>query len=258
MSVHLDEVGAALVVTLDRPERRNAIDGETAAGLEAAVEQFESSEAAVLVLTGSGGNFCAGADLTALDTLAPRLADGRAPLGPTHTRPSKPVIAAIDGWCVAGGLELALWADIRIASHRARFGCLERRWGVPLVDGGTYRLPRLIGLGRALDLILTGRVVEADAALAIGLVEYLAPDPLGAALDLADQLAGFPQPTLRSDLRSVYDGLGLDEAAALAREAELGREVLAVGAAGAALFMSGRRQGGAGRGGVEAADERDT
>ena len=244
MTVRVEPVGAGLVVTIDRPDRRNAVDGETAAALEAAVAEFEQSDAAVLVLTGAGGTFCAGADLQAIDTLAPRLQAGLAPLGPTHTLTSKPVIAAIDGWCVAGGLEFALWADLRVCSPSARFGCLERRWGVPLVDGGTWRLPRVVGLGRALDLILTGRVVEADEALAIGLVTRVEPDPLSAALELAEQIAAYPQPTMLSDRRSVYDGYGLTLAAALAHESELGAAVLQVGAEGAARFAAGAGRGG--------------
>lgn len=244
MSVRLERTGAALVVTLDRPERRNAVDGETAALLVEAVEQFEAGDAAVLVLTGAGGTFCAGADLTALDSLAPRLHAGQAPLGPTHTLVSKPVIAAIDGWCVAGGLELALWADLRVCAPGARFGCLERRWGVPLVDGGTWRLPRLIGMGRALDLILTGRVVEAVEAQAIGLVTQVSADPLGAALELAEVIAAHPQPTLLSDRRSVYDGFGLAQRDALAHELALGRGVLEVAVDGAARFAAGEGRAG--------------
>ena len=253
MSVRVESVDAALVVTIDRPERRNAVDGPTAEALVAAVDTFEASEHAVMVLTGAGGNFCAGADLKALETLAPRLEGGLAPLGPTHTRVSKPVIAAITGWCVAGGLELALWADLRVAAPDARFGCLERRWGVPLVDGGTWRLPRLVGLGRALNLVLTGRELGPHEALQIGLGEYVDADPLARALTLAELIGGFPQETLRSDRQSLLDGLGLDEVSALQHEAALGRGVLSVGAAGAARFA-----GGAGRGGVVDFHERDT
>jgi enoyl-CoA hydratase len=244
VTVRLEEVDRALVVTIDRPERRNAVDGDTAAALEDAVRAFEQSAAAVMVLTGAGGTFSAGADLQALDSLAPRLERGVAPLGPTHTVTRKPVVAAIDGWCVAGGLELAVWADLRVCSPDARFGCLERRWGVPLVDGGTWRLPRLIGLGRALDLILTGRVVEAQEALAIGLVTQVADNPLAAALELAEQLAAHPQPTMLSDRQSVYDSYGLTLDAALAHESALGRQVLAVGVEGAARFAAGEGRSG--------------
>lgn len=245
MTVRSERIGRAHVVTLDRPERRNAVDGPTAEALVREVDEFErDSGAAVLVLTGAGGTFCAGADLTALDSLAPRLLAGRAPLGPTHTTVSKPVIAAVHGWCVAGGLELALWADLRVCAPDARFGCLERRWGVPLVDGGTWRLPRVVGLGRALDLILTGRMVEADEALAMGLVNRVAGDPLAAALELAELIADHPQPTMLSDRRSVYDGYGLSQTEALAHELVLGRDVLEVGVAGAARFAAGAGRAG--------------
>src|SRR4051812_34458767 len=173
--VTYERVGAAAVVTIDRPERRNAVDGPTAAALLKAYERFAADgDARVLVLTGAGDQaFCAGADLKALETLDPDAPGG--PLGFTRLVAAKPAIAAIGGWCVAGGLELALWCDLRIADATARFGCLERRWGVPLIDGGTQRLPRVVGLGRALDLILTGRTVAAEEALAIGLVNEVVP-----------------------------------------------------------------------------------
>ena len=193
--VHYERRGAAALVTIDRPERRNAVDGPTAAALLEAHERFAADgDARVLVLTGAGGTFCAGADLKALETL-----DVDAPAGPmgfTRLTPEKPAIAAIGGWCVAGGLELALWCDLRVAAEGARFGCLERRWGVPLVDGGTQRLPRMVGLGRALDLILTGRVVDAPEALSIGLVRELVADgrEVGRALELAEAIAGSPRP----------------------------------------------------------------
>jgi len=247
VTVRTERVGAAFVVTIDRPERRNAVDGATATGLVDAVAAFEAAASSVLVLTGSGGTFCAGADLTALESLAPRLLAGEAPLGPTHALVSKPVIAAIEGWCVAGGLELALWADLRVCAADARFGCLERRWGVPLVDGGTWRLPRVVGFGRALDLILTGRVVEAPEALAIGLVTQIAAEPLAAALELAELIATHPQPTMLSDRQSVYDGYGMRQSDALTHELALGRSVLAVGVEGAARFAAGEGRGGARR-----------
>src|SRR5579875_2793363 len=196
--VRRERRGPAYLVTIDRQHRRNAVDGRTADALEAALDEFEADdEARVMVLTGAGGAaFCAGADLTAIETLTPRLSSRGGPLGVTHRLAAKPVVAAIDGWAVAGGLELALWADLRIASPTSKFGCLERRWGVPLIDGGTWRLPRVIGQGRALDLILTGRTVEAAEALAIGLVTALDDDPVLAALALAERLAAFPQETM--------------------------------------------------------------
>src|SRR5436309_6407770 len=205
--VRYDVRGAVAVVTIDRQHRRNAIDGRTAEALVAALERFEADDALrVMVLTGAGEAFCAGADLTAIDSLAPRAAGPDGPLGFTRRTAAKPAIAAIDGWAVAGGLELALWCDLRVASARARFGCLERRWGVPLIDGGTWRLPRIVGMGRALDLILTGRVVEPDEALAIGLVTAVVDDPLTHSVALGGRLAEFPQETMLSDRRSANDG----------------------------------------------------
>ena len=178
----------------------------------------------MLVLTGAGGEaFCAGADLKALETLDPDAPGG--PLGFTRLAPAKPAIAAIGGWCVAGGLELALWCDLRIAAAGARLGCLERRWGVPLIDGGTQRLPRVVGLGRALDLILTGRVVEAGEALAIGLVNEVVPDgaELPRALALAEAIAAAPQATMLSDREAALAAQGLPLTEGLALEARLGR-----------------------------------
>src|SRR4051812_43424375 len=170
--VRYERTGAAAVLTIDRPERRNAVDGPTAEELKAGYARFEADdEARVLVLTGGGDvAFCAGADLKAIDTLSTRIPDRAGPLGFTRLTPSKPTIAAISGWCLAGGLELALWCDLRIATEGSKLGFPERRWGVPLIDGGTQRLPRIVGLGRALDLILSGRLVEADEALSMGLV----------------------------------------------------------------------------------------
>lgn len=237
--------GPVAVVTIDRQHRRNAIDGPTARALAAALDRFEGSEAQrVMVLAGAGAAFCAGADLTAIDTLAP--ADPGGPLGFTRRVAAKPTVAAVDGWAVAGGLELALWCDLRIASPRARFGCLERRWGVPLIDGGTWRLPRVVGMGRALDLILTGRVVEPEEALAIGLVTAVVDDPLGHAVRLAEQLASYPQDTVLSDRRSAYDGWGLSRDEAFALELRYGLEVLEVGRDGAARFAGGEGRGGTG------------
>jgi enoyl-CoA hydratase len=245
--VRTERVGVATVVTIDRPARRNAIDGSTADALVTALEAFEADDASrVMVLTGAGGTFCAGADLTAIDTLSPRLMAGEGPLGFTRRVAAKPVIAAVDGWAVAGGLELALWCDLRIASPGAKFGCLERRFGVPLVDGGTWRLPRMVGFGRALDLILTGRVVEADEAVAIGLVTEVADDPRARALELAEQLATYPQATMLSDRASMYDGYGLSREEALAVEAQYGQSVLREAAEGAARFSEGEGRGATG------------
>jgi enoyl-CoA hydratase len=242
--VRYERVGAASLVTIDRPHRRNAIDGPTADALVAALDRFEADdEALVLVLTGAGEAFCAGADLTALETLSPRLLAGEGPLGFTRRIPTKPAVAAIDGWAVAGGLELALWCDLRVASARSRFGCLERRFGVPLVDGGTWRLPRVIGLGRALDLILTGRVVEAAEAAAIGLITEVASEPVARALELAEALAAFPQPAMLSDRAAIYDGYGRSREDALAVEARYGTAVLGSAAQGAERFIGGEGRG---------------
>ncbi|MDQ1374831.1 MAG: enoyl-CoA hydratase [Actinomycetota bacterium] len=212
------------VVRIDRPDRRNAIDSATATALHDAFLAFEAAEdERVAVLAGDATAFCAGADLKDLPRLRPS-----GPLGPTRLHLSKPVIAAIEGWCVAGGLELAVWCDLRVAARSARFGCLERRWGVPLIDGGTYRLPRIIGAGRALDLILTGREVDADEALAIGLVNRVVDDgaALGAAIELATSIAAFPWACVVADRASLYEGLGRSELDALAAEAERGRVVV--------------------------------
>jgi len=243
--VRYDSHGAVAVVTIDRQHRRNAIDGRTAQALFDALDRFEADDATrVLVLTGAGEAFCAGADLTDIASLAPRANGPDGPLGFTRRTATKPTIAAVDGWAVAGGLELALWCDLRIASDRGRFGCLERRWGVPLIDGGTWRLPRIVGMGRALDLILTGRVVEASEALAMGLVTAVADDPLAHAVSLAEALAEFPQETMLSDRRSVYDGWGLSRDDALALEMRYGLAVVEVGRQGAQRFAAGAGRGG--------------
>ncbi len=237
--------GPVAVVTIDRRHRRNAIDGPTAQALVDALETFEADDALrVMVLTGAGEAFCAGADLTAIDTLGPRAAGPDGPLGFTRRTATKPTIAAIDGWAVAGGLELALWCDLRICSPRSKFGCLERRWGVPLIDGGTWRLPRIVGMGRALDLILTGRTVEADEAYAMGLVTSVVDEPLAAAVELGERLAAYPQPTMLSDRASVYDGWGLSRDDALALEMRYGLAVVDVGRDGAAKFAAGAGRGG--------------
>src|SRR5256714_3144517 len=185
--VRYERVGAAAVLTIDRPHCRNAVDGATAERLRDGLDAFEADdEARVLILTGAGGvSFCAGADLKALDTFAPRLGDPAGPLGFTRLTSPKPTIAAVEGWCLAGGLELALWCDLRIATPSSTLGFPERRWGVPLIDGGTQRLPRIVGLGRALDIILTGRLVDAREAQAIGLVTELHGRPLDRAREYA-------------------------------------------------------------------------
>jgi enoyl-CoA hydratase len=245
--VRYERRGAAAVLTIDRPARRNAVDAATASALRQGLEAFEADEGArVLVLTGAGGEaFCAGADLKAIDL---DVDDPAGPLGISRLTPSKPTIAAIDGWCLAGGLELALWCDLRIATPQSVFGCFERRWGVPLVDGGTQRLPRVIGMGRALELILTGRPVEAEEAQRIGLVnEVTAPGAqLERSLELGERLAAFPQETMLSDRRAALEGAGLPLAEGLELEHRLGREVLAVAARGAARFAAGEGRGGEG------------
>jgi enoyl-CoA hydratase len=246
--IRTERRGSAWLVTIDRPDRRNAIDGATARRLREAFDAFEADdEAAVLVLTGSGPEaFCAGADLKALDTLDPDAPGG--PLGFTRLQASKPTIAAVAGYAVAGGLELALWCDLRVADETAVFGCAERRWGVPLIDGGTQRLPRIVGQGHALDLILTGRMVAAAEARAIGLVTTVVPagTHLNAALALAGSIAAFPQDTLRSDRQATLAALGRPLPDGLALEAGLGRESLAAGLGGAQRFAAGAGRGGQG------------
>jgi enoyl-CoA hydratase len=252
--------GAAAVITIDRPERRNAVDPNTADQLLEAYHRFESDDdARVMVLTGGGDEaFCAGADLksvaAAMDDqeiaeqwLKPR-PDG--PLGFTRTTPTKPTIAAISGWALAGGLELALWCDLRVGTETAKLGFPERRWGVPLIDGGTQRLPRIVGMGRALDLILTGRIVEADEALAMGLLTEVVGSGkhLDRALEMAGGLASFPQETMLADRRSALEGFGLSLEEGLAREAEIGGAVSGVGVKGAARFAAGEGRGGEGAG----------
>jgi enoyl-CoA hydratase len=215
------------IVRIGQPRVRNAINSETAERLHDELLAFEADESArVAVVTGDEAAFCAGANLRDL----PRLRDS-GPLGPTRLALSKPVVAAVEGWCVAGGMELAAWCDLRVAGDGARFGCLERRWGVPLIDGGTYRLPRIVGLGRALDLILTGREIDAADAERIGFVDRLVPagTALDAAIGLAAEIASFPWRCVVNDRRAVYDGLGLGVADALANEDRLGREVIFAG-----------------------------
>jgi len=248
--VRYERVGAAAVLTIDRQHRRNAVDGPTAERLLEGFRAFEADEGArVLVVTGAGGvSFCAGADLKALDTFGPRLQSPEGPFGFTRLTASKPTIAAIEGWCLAGGLELALWCDLRISAPSSSLGFPERRWGVPLVDGGTQRLPRIVGLGRALDLILTGRIVDAREAHAIGLVTELHGRPLNRALEYAEALAGFPQQTMLADRRAALAALGLPLEEGLALEAQAGPEVYADAVTGAARFAGGEGRGGAGAG----------
>jgi len=233
------------IVTIDRPERRNAVDRPTAEALADAFRRFESDPALdVAVLTGAGGCFCAGADLRAIVSGQPNRLDreGDAPMGPTRMLLSKPVIAAIEGWAVAGGLELATWCDLRVAASDATFSVLCRRWGVPLIDGGTIRLPRLIGHSRALDMILTGREVGAEEALAIGLANRVCEPgaALHAALELARQIAAFPQVCMRADRRSSYQQWGMNIESALDNEFSGGMSVLGDPgfAAGVAKFMT--------------------
>ncbi|MEU2618235.1 crotonase/enoyl-CoA hydratase family protein [Streptomyces sp. NPDC007157] len=244
MPVRLERKGPVTTVVLSRPEARNAVDGPTAAELVAAFREFEADDAArVAVLWGEGGTFCAGADLKAVGgERGNRVAeDGDGPMGPTRLRLSKPVIAAIAGHAVAGGLELALWCDLRVAEEDAVFGVFCRRWGVPLIDGGTVRLPRLIGTGRAMDLILTGRAVPAAEAYEMGLANRVVPAGRSreAAEELAASVAGFPQACLRSDRASVLDQEGLDEPTAMLGEIRHGMAVLAEGLDGAARFAAG-------------------
>jgi len=240
------------VVTIRRPERRNAVDGVTARALYEAFKRLDADESAsVAVLTGEGGHFCAGADLKGVaggDGNPVERTGDLGPMGPTRLQLSKPVIAAIEGYAVAGGLELALWADLRVAGQGATFGVFCRRFGVPLIDLGTVRLPRLIGASRAMDLILTGRPVGADEALSMGLANRVVPDgeALGAAIELAAQIAAFPQACLRNDRTSALEQWSLTWEEAIAREIGLGLETLRSGeaVAGATRFTSGEGRGG--------------
>ena len=250
--VRYERRGAAALLTIDRPERRNAVDGPTAEALGEGYRRFVADdEARVLVLTGAGDvAFCAGADLKALETFGPRLADPAGPLGFTRETSPKPTIAAIGGWCLAGGLELALWCDLRIAAEGSTLGFPERRWGVPLIDGGTQRLPRIVGLGRALDIILSGRMVQCDEALSIGLLnEVVAPGThLDRALEYAEGLAAFPQDTMLADRRAAIEGLGQPLTAGLAIEAQAGAQTFQTALSGAARFAGGEGRSGAGAG----------
>ena len=236
--IHYERRGSAALVTIDRPERHNAIDGATAQALLDAFHRFTvDDDAHVLVLTGAGDQaFCAGADLKALDTLDADAPGG--PLGFTRLASPKPTIAAISGHCLAGGFELALWCDLRVATTTATFGCAERRWGVPLIDGGTQRLPRIVGTGRALDLILTGRTIDVHEARSFGLItEITEPEHhVERALKLAEAIAQFPRDTTNSDRRAVLDGEGLSLGDGLALEARLGRLRIETALEGARRF----------------------
>ena len=244
--VVVEDHGPVRVITINRPEARNAVDGPTAAALAAAFAAFDADAAvAVAVLTGAGGTFCAGADLKAIgEGRGNKVTEhGPGPMGPTRMLLDKPVIAAVEGFAVAGGIELAAWCDLRVAATDATFGVYCRRWGVPLVDGGTIRLPRLIGHSHALDLILTGRGVSGDEALAMGLVNRLTEPggALAAAIELGAQIAAFPQLCLRSDRLASYDQWSLDLPEALRAEYRHGIETIRSGEtqAGAARFAAG-------------------
>jgi enoyl-CoA hydratase len=253
MTVHTLSNEQITVITLDRATRRNAVDGPTAAALRAAFEVFEADASQrVAILTGAGGHFCGGADLQAMGDPVSRNVlepDGHGPMGPTRMAFSKPVIAAVEGYAVAGGLELALMCDLRVAARSAIFGVFCRRWGVPLIDGGTVRLPRIVGQGRALDLILTGRAVDAAEALQIGLANRVVDDgqALPAALALAQQIAAFPQRCMNADRASALAQWDWPVAEALKREGHGGQAVVfEEGLAGAARFAGGAgRHGGA-------------
>jgi enoyl-CoA hydratase len=253
MPVHIERDGPVMVVIMDRPEARNAVDGPTATALANAFREFDADDSlAVAILTGANGTFCAGADLKAIGSgngnriEADVSLDG--PMGPTRMMLSKPVIAAVEGYCVAGGLELATWCDLRVASTGSVFGVFCRRWGVPLVDGGTVRLPRLIGHSHALDMILTGRGVSGEEAMRIGLANRLVEpgETLNAAKVLAHELALLPQRCMRSDRMSSYDQWSLSVSDALARETEVGLATVRSGETreGASRFAAGAGRNG--------------
>lgn len=254
MSVNVTNDGAVCVVTIDRPEVRNAVDGPTAALLAEAFRSFEADDSlSVAILTGANGTFCSGADLKGIS-------DGRGnrverdvtldgPMGPTRMVLRKPVIAAVEGFAVAGGLELAIWCDLRVAADDAVFGVYCRRWGVPLIDGGTIRLPRLIGQSRALDLLITGRGVSGEEAVRMGLVNRSVPagTALAAAIKLAHEIAALPQGCMRNDRQSSYEQWNLSFADAVANETKLGLDTITSGEtlAGAARFAAGAGRHGA-------------
>jgi enoyl-CoA hydratase len=246
MTVLVENRGCIRIVTINRPDVRNAVDGPTAALLAEAFRAFDADTSSdVAVLTGAGGTFCAGADLKAVASgRGNRVTmEGDGPLGPTRMLLSKPAIAAVEGWAVAGGLELALWCDLRVAARDAVFGVFCRRWGVPLIDGGTVRLPRLVGESHALDMILTGRGVSGDEARMMGLANRLTEKghALDVAVELANEIAKFPQRCMRSDRLSAHRQWNLDLEAALKEETVLGRAVIATGETreGAARFAGG-------------------
>ena len=257
-SVQTDRLGSTYLITLNRPHARNAVDPATARKLAQAFIEFDADDSLrAAVFFGANGTFCAGADLkqvSAANLETPHLTgpldrmEATAPMGPSYMQPSKPVIGAIAGYAVAGGLELSLLCDMRIAEESTVFGVYCRRWGVPLIDGGTVRLPRIVGMGNAMDMILTGRPVEAEEAKIMGLANRVVPDgkALETAIEIADQLALFPQKCMLSDRRSAYDQWNLDFEQALINENRLGHEVLASGetVTGASRFAEGKGRGG--------------
>ena len=246
LRVSYERPGSAALVRILRPERRNAVDGSTADALHAAFLRFVADEGArVMVIAGDDRAFCAGADLKAIDTLGDRDAG---PLGFTRLHSPKPTIAAVSGYAVAGGLEIALWCDLRVCDETAVFGCFERRWGVPLVDGGTQRLPRIVGAGRALELVLLGRAVGAEEALRIGLVNAVAATgrAVEKALAWAETIAAFPQVTMLADREALLQGLGRPLAEGLALERRLAVNTMETARRGAGRFASGEGRGGRG------------
>ena len=251
-TVLTEREGDIFTVTINRPAARNAVDRDTAQALYEAFKTFDDDESlSVAILTGTGGNFCAGADLKAVSEGRGNITTPKGdlgPMGPSRLSLSKPVIAAVEGYAVAGGLELAVWCDLRVASETARFGVFCRRFGVPLIDGGTIRLPRLIGQSHAMDMILTGREVGPEEAMAMGLANRRAPagEAQETAEALARQIAGFPQLCMRTDRRSALDQWSLDEETALTAEISGGMEVIRSGETveGASAFKAGKGRGG--------------
>ncbi len=257
--VRYERVGAAALLTITRPERRNAVDPETADLLLEGYESFVADDdARVLVLTGDERAFCAGADLKSVSEAAtdPEVAAQwlssrpAGPMGFTRLTSPKPTIAAISGYALAGGLELALWCDLRVAAEGSQLGFPERRWGVPLIDGGTQRLPRIVGMGRGLDLILSGRFIDADEALGMGLLTEVVPagKHVERSLEMAEGLASFPQKTMLSDRQAALEGFGLPLEEAIKLEAEIGADSTPTGVEGAARFAAGEGRGGEGAG----------